>query len=171
MQAAARGRRESVSASLAGAADTPPAHGFRRLASCRTWSTCPAAWTGSQDPWDRRTRSAAGRLKVRGPAARTPAARSGLEGPYRGRGVSAIDGDDLAGDVVGAAPAQEYCQRRDVGRRAQPRVRLIAAEPLFHLRLLPHPAVQIGEDEAGSDAVHLDVVLAPLGRQRLGQLS
>src|SRR6266508_1404752 len=71
-----------------------------------------------------------------------------LVGPSGGGGEASVDGDDLAGHVIGTASGQEDGQRRDVLGRAGVGVGLRALEPVAHVLPLPHVAVEVGDDES-----------------------
>ena len=86
-----------------------------------------------------------------------------FEGPVCRGGVAAVNGDHLAGDVVRRVTGQEHGRAGEVGGGAHAGIGLGALQPIVHVLGLPHVLVQVGEDEAGGDAVHLDVVAAPFG--------
>ena len=102
-------------------------------------------------------------------AARAESARIGggsasrLERPDSSSGISAIHRDYLASDVIGAAAGEEHCERRDVLRRAHIRIGLNERFSQRPSPRLPHLAVELGQNESGSDTVHLDIVPAPFG--------
>src|ERR1700730_5478692 len=87
-----------------------------------------------------------------------------FEGPYGSGAVAAIDGDDLSSDVVRAATGKKHRERCYIFRLSEFGVGLRVPQPGLQFGGLPHVAVEIRQNEPRRDAVHLNIVAAPLGR-------